>query len=204
MRRLLRFGWRGGLVVVGMIAIYLLVTFAQVWNASHDDQHDPADAIVVLGAAQYDGTPSPVLQRRLNHAIELYEAGLADVIVVTGGKQQGDRFTEAATGFRYLRQSGVPEADILREEQGENTFSQLAATQRILEDRALASAILVSDDYHAYRLGRIAEEVGFTDVQVSPVGSGLSFGGQTRAVVRETGAVAIGRIIGFRRLGGLG
>ena len=204
MRRLLRFGWRGGLVVVGMIAIYLLVTFAQVWNASHDDQHDPADAIVVLGAAQYDGTPSPVLQRRLNHAIELYEADLADVIVVTGGKQQGDRFTEAATGFRYLRQSGVPEADILREEQGENTFSQLAATQRILEDRALASAILVSDDYHAYRLGRIAEEVGFTDVQVSPVGSGLSFGGQTRAVVRETGAVAIGRIIGFRRLGGLG
>lgn len=198
-RRLLRLGFRTGVVVVAALMVYLTITFFQVWAASTGDAHDPADAIIVLGAAQYDGTPSPVLQRRLDHAIELYEDDIAGFIVVTGGKQPGDRFTEAAASYDYLRAAGVPDPHILREEQGTNTWEQLAAVERFLAERGIDRVILVSDDYHALRLGRTADEVGL-DAQVSPIDSGLSFAGQAKALVRETGAVAIGRVIGFRRL----
>jgi uncharacterized SAM-binding protein YcdF (DUF218 family) len=198
-RRMVRIGVKGGLVVLALVAAYVVVTFLQVWNASNRDASDPAQAIIVLGAAQYDGRPSPVLARRLDHAVELYEAGVAPTIVVTGGKQEGDRFTEAAAGFRYLRDAGVPEADILREEQGDNTWSQLAATTRFLRGEGIRSAVLVSDDYHAYRLDRIAHELGLV-AQVSPVDPRLSTGARIRAMTRETVAVAVGRVIGFRRL----
>lgn len=202
-RRVLRFGFRTGLVVGAATVLYLVITFFQVWSASNADAHDPADAAVVLGAAQYDGTPSPVLQRRLDHAIDLYRSDTVELIVVTGGKQPGDRFTEAAASYAYLRQDGIPDAHILREEQGTNTWEQLAAVERFLEPLGIESVILVSDDYHALRLGKTAEEVGL-DAQVSPIDSGLSFGGQAKALVRETGAVAVGRVIGFRRLVSLG
>lgn len=199
-----RGGWLRRLVglvaVVGALAtLYVGVTFLQVVDASRRDSHDPAQAIIVLGAAQYDGVPSPVLAGRLDHAVELYEAGLAPIIVVTGGKQPGDRFTEAAAGFAYLRGAGVPEAAILREEQGASTWEQLAATSRFLGDASIDDVILVSDDYHAYRVRRIAEELGLS-AQVSPVDPGLSAVGEVRALARETAAVAVGRIVGFRRL----
>jgi uncharacterized SAM-binding protein YcdF (DUF218 family) len=200
--RLFRTGWRIAILIGGLIGVYLVITFFQVWSASRADSHDPADAIIVLGAAQYDGIPSPVLQRRLDHALELYDEGYAPRIVVTGGKRPGDRFTEAAASYRYLRAHGVPEDDILREEQGGNTWQQLAASKRFLANRGIATVILVSDDYHALRLARIADEVGL-DAQVSPVDSGLSFAGSTRALVRETVAVSVGRLIGFRRLANL-
>ncbi len=198
-RRLVRVGFRLGLLLVGLLVIYVGVTFVQVWNASNQVHEDQSQAIVVLGAAQYDGRPSPVLERRLEHAIELYTAGVSNVIVVTGGKQEGDRFTEAAASFRYLRQHGIPERAILREEQGANTWEQLAATARFLDDRGIGNVVLVSDDYHAYRLDRIAEELGL-HAQVSPIDPGLSFAGEVRAMARETVAVAVGRVIGFRRL----
>lgn len=182
-------------VVVG----YLAITFVQVWNASNQDRRQTAEAIIVLGAAQYDGRPSPVLEIRLDHAVELYREGVAPMIVVTGGKQPGDRFTEAATGFAYLRNEGVPEGDILREEKGGNTWEQLAAATRFLQDRGATSAVLVSDDYHAYRLDRIAHGLGLR-AQVSPVDPGLPGGERIKAMARETVAVAVGRIIGFRRL----
>lgn len=197
--RLVRIAVRVGLLAVVGVVLYVGVTFAQVWNASTQDHQEPAEAIVVLGAAQYDGTPSPVLRARLEHAIDLYGAQVAPIVVVTGGKQPGDRFTEAAASFAYLRANGVPEAAILREEQGANTWEQLAAATRELRSRGMSSAVLVSDDYHAYRLDRIAQELGLS-AQVSPVDPGLSTGGRVRAMARETAAVAVGRIIGFRRL----
>lgn len=203
LRRWLRVGIRTGLILVGALCAYLIITFFQVWAASSGDAHDPADAIVVLGAAQYDGTPSPVLQRRLDHAVDLYESDIANLIVVTGGNQPGDRFTEAAASYAYLRSEGIPDPHILREEQGTNTWEQLAAVARFLEPRGIVDVILVSDDYHALRLDKTAEEVGL-NAQVSPIDSGLSFTGQAEAFVRETGAVAIGRVIGFRRLVNLG
>jgi uncharacterized SAM-binding protein YcdF (DUF218 family) len=201
--RVFRIGVRAMLVVTLLFLAYLFVTFLQVWNASNRDGTGPAEAIIVLGAAQYDGRPSPVLAARLEHAVELYEAGAAPTIVVTGGKQEGDRFTEAAAGFNHLRRLGVPEADILREENGVNTWEQLAAATRFLRERGQSSAILVSDDYHAYRLDRIAHELGLT-AQVSPVDPNLTRTERIRLMTRETVAVAVGRIIGFRRLVDIG
>lgn len=199
MRRALRVWVRVVALVVALLGAYVAVTFLQVWRATDRDSHDQAQAIIVLGAAQYDGRPSPVLRGRLQHVLELYEQGVAPTIVVTGGKQVGDRFTEAAAGYRFLREHGVPESAILREEYGLNTWSQLAAATRLLRLRGIDDAVLVSDDYHAYRLDRIAHELGL-DAQVSPVDPGLSPFGRAKALVRETAAVAVGRVIGFRRL----
>jgi uncharacterized SAM-binding protein YcdF (DUF218 family) len=198
-RRALRLGIRTLALVGALAVLYLGLTFLQVWNATTGDSHDPAQAIIVLGAAQYDGRPSPVLEARLAHAVELYEAGVAPMVVVTGGKRAGDRFTEAGAGYRYLRDRGVPEESILREEQGANTWFQLAAATVLLADRGIDDVVLVSDDYHAYRLDRIAHELGLR-AQVSPIDPGLSARGRVERLTRETVAVAVGRIIGFRRL----
>ncbi len=198
-RRLLRIAIRSGLFLAGALLLYVAITFFQVLNASNQAHQDPSQAIIVLGAAQYNGVPSPVLEGRLEHAIELYEDGVAKMIIVTGGKQPDDRFTEAHASYTHLRQAGIPEDRILREEKGENTWEQLAAATRVLRERGMTSAVLVSDDYHAYRLDRIARELGL-DAQVSPVDPRLSFGGESKAILKETAAVAVGRIIGFRRL----
>lgn len=197
--RLLRLAVRAVVVSVLLGMLYVLFTFGQVVLASGQESHQPAQAIIVLGAAQYDGRPSPVLRARLDHAVELYQDGVAPTVVVTGGKQPGDRFTEAAASYVYLRDHGVPGFALLREEKGSNTWEQLAATTRFLRDLDIDDVILVSDDYHAYRLERIAHELGL-QAQVSPVDPGLSVAGRVKALTRETAAVALGRIIGFRRL----
>ena len=105
-----------GVGVVVLIALgYYLVTLYQVWSTGDHDEARPVDAIVVLGAAQYDGRPAPVLASRLDHVLELYRPGYADTIVVTGGKQPLDRFTEAAASAKYLEARGVPASAILEE-----------------------------------------------------------------------------------------
>jgi uncharacterized SAM-binding protein YcdF (DUF218 family) len=186
---------RAVFLLVVLAAGYVGVTFVQVWAASRRDGARNADAVVVLGAAQYDGRPSPVLAGRLDHALELYEDGLVDVIVVTGGKQEGDRFTEAYVGSTYLRGKGVPDGDLLLEVQGRNTWESLAAATRILKDQGMTDALLVTDGYHALRVDAIADELGI-EASVSP----SRRGGTPRQLVEETGAVAVGRLVGFRRL----
>lgn len=196
--------WRRRLVrIVGALVVlvlaYLAVTFIQVWRASSQDGAQPADAIVVLGAAQYDGRPSPVLEARLERALELYEAGLAPTIVVTGGRQDGDTFTEATTGYNWLVEEGVPGEAILKEVQGRSTYESLAATARFLRDSDVVEVVLVTDGYHALRVSGIAREVG-----LHPRVSGVDPDGPTIAQLsRETGAVALGRVIGYRRLSNL-
>lgn len=177
------------------ILVYLLVTFAQVWSASRRDGARQADAILVLGAAQYDCEPSPVLQARLDHALALYERGLAGTIVATGGRRAGDRCTEARAGADYLRRHGVPDDDLLTEVQGSNSWESLAASARFLRERDLTDVVLVTDGYHALRVGAIADELGL-DASVSPSDTDGSF----RDLIEETGAVALGRLVGFRRL----
>jgi uncharacterized SAM-binding protein YcdF (DUF218 family) len=190
---------RAVLVVVVLAAAYLAVTFVQVYRASRHDGARAADAIIVLGAAQYDGRPSPVLQDRLDHALALYEDGLADRVVLTGGRQEGDRFTEATAGYNYLRDQGVPDEALLKEVDGTSTWESLRASARFLLSRDLDTVVLVTDDYHAYRVEAIAEDIGL-DATVSPTDSRLSGTGQLRQLVRETAAVAVGRIIGYDRL----
>lgn len=185
---------------VGLLGVlYVGITFLQVWSASRSDQARPVDAIVVLGAAQYDGRPSPVLEARLNRALELYREGFAPVIVTTGSNQEGDRFTQGFTGFTYLRDQGVPEADLRIVVDGTNTFEELSATANVLRDERLGTdVLLVSDPYHALRAVEIAREVGL-DAWFSPTDLDSSF----RQLIRETAGVSVGRIVGFRRVSNL-
>lgn len=194
-----RFRWWALLAVPVVVAGYLAVTFVQVANAADQDDRAPVDAIVVLGAAQYDGRPSPVLKRRLDHALELYEEGVAPEIVLTGGKLDGDRFTEAFTGFRYLREAGVPDDALVIISDGANTWESLTAATRQLDRRGTSSIVLVSDPYHNKRLMGISEDLGL-DAGVSSTGADPSL----RQLAGETGAVGLGRIIGYRRLLRLG
>jgi uncharacterized SAM-binding protein YcdF (DUF218 family) len=194
-RPVLRWVWRGAVVALLLVVGYLAVTFVQVWLASNEDSAPSSDAIVVLGAAQYDCNPSPVLERRLAHALQLYEDGVAPRIFVTGGKQAGDRCTEATAGAEWLLAEGVPDADILRENQGASSWESLAAAARILRDQGLTRVVLVTDGYHALRVRAISDELGL-DAAVSPSRKG----GGLRDFGQETAAVGLGRIIGFNRL----
>lgn len=182
-------------IVVGLGALYVGVTFVQVLVASGVDDRDTADAIVVLGAAQYDGEPSPVLAARLDHAERLWRAGVAPIIVTTGSNLPGDRFTEGYAGYEYLRFAGIPDDALLVITDGASTWEQLAATARQLRLRDLDSVTLVSDPYHALRLTQIADEVGL-EASVSSTDGSLSI----RQLARETAAVSLGRILGYRRV----
>ena len=121
---------------------YVLIVFVQVWWNSTRDQAHPVDAIVVLGAAQWDGVPSPVLEARLEEALRLYNEGLSPVIVTTGSKQRGDRFTEAYTGLTYLLERSIPESAILVVVDGTNTFESLSATANVLVEKSLTRITL--------------------------------------------------------------
>ena len=155
---------------------------------------------MVLGAAQYDGTPSPALKARLDHALELWKAGVSPVIVVTGGKQEGDRFTEAASGANYLIARGVPDEAIMREVQGRNTYQSLASVAVFLKAKEITRVVLVSDPFHNLRMGSIAEEVGLHATESPSPNSPIGGFNLVRSMVRETVAVSLGRIISFRRL----
>lgn len=184
-------------LVVGAFIVggYIALTFFQVLIASGEDDRSAADAIVVLGAAQYDGDPSPVLARRLDQAFELWASDVASLVVTTGSNQPGDRVTEGFAGFEYLRFAGVPEENLLVITDGNSSWEQLAATARVLRDRDLDSVVLVSDPYHALRLRQIADQVGL-DATVSSTDGGASI----RQLLRETAAVSLGRILGYRRV----
>jgi vancomycin permeability regulator SanA len=190
-------------VLIVLVAVYATVTFAQVWDAARSDDAQPAQAIVVLGAAQYDGRPSPVLRARLDHAADLYHRELAPIVVVTGGSRPGDRFTEATAGATYLHQRGVPDVAIRREVSGRSTYESLAATARFLRTEDVSSVLLVSDRTHSYRIRAIAEDIGL-EAHVSPTPRWGPRPIIARALARETAAVAVGRVIGYRRITGIG
>jgi uncharacterized SAM-binding protein YcdF (DUF218 family) len=139
-----------------------------IWNQSHKDQYHWADAIVVLGAAQYNGSPSPVFKARLDHALYLYRQDLSDAIIVTGGKQPGDRFTEAQAATMYLVERGVPVGSILGENKGRNTLQSLENVWEIADDRGMSTVLLVSDPLHSQRVKTIATDLGFTHAYTSP------------------------------------
>lgn len=182
-------------LVLLAIPLYLIVNLAQVWLATRWDDRGRTDAIVVMGAAQYDGRPSPVLKARLDHALELYEAGVAPRVVVTGSKQPGDRVTEAYTGLEYLMRSGVPESSIVVVDDGSSTVESLAASGRVLHRMDVDEVTIVSDPYHSFRLVGIAEEEGL-HARISP--TDIRFG--TNELLKEWAVVSASRIIGYQRM----
>lgn len=185
--------------VVAVLGGYYVVTVVQVWRTARHDGARPSDAIVVLGAAQYDGTPSPVFAARLDHARDLYERGVAPLVVVTGGKQPGDRFTEAAVGADYLIAHGVPDSAILRETTSRNSWESLRASARFLFPRDLRRVVLVSDPFHSLRIRLTAEEVGFDAVTSPTRDSPIRGLAEWRRFLGEGLRVAVGRIFGFGR-----
>lgn len=188
--------------VVGALCLaavaYFALTLWWVHRVGRSDQARPVDAIVVLGAAQYDGRPSPQLAARLDHVLELWQQGLAPLIVTTGGKRPADRFTEAHASRDYLVERGVPAAAIETVE-GATTFDSLELVAGLLSS-SRASVLVVTDPFHTLRARLVAAEVGL-DAYVSPTRTSPVRGlVAVRREVKEAAGVAVGRLVGFRRL----
>jgi uncharacterized SAM-binding protein YcdF (DUF218 family) len=150
------------LIIAGGLAVVISATFAsaRIWQQGATDERRPVDAIVVLGAAQYNGRPSPVFEARLAHAVALWKDGIAPYFVVTGGKLPGDRTTEAAVAREYAIAHGIPEAAIFGEDEAHNTLSSLTAVATQMRDRGLESTVIVSDPTHMLRALRMAKDLG--------------------------------------------
>jgi len=155
---------------LGRLIASVLLAIVVIWAASMAavlffawiDQARPAQSIVVLGAAQYDGHPSPVLRARLDHGIDLYSRGLGKVLVLTGGRGYGDTTTEADVGRSYARKHGVPDTAILLENKGRTTRESMLGVADLLQSRGIKTVILVSDPFHMLRLSITGRRFGLT------------------------------------------
>ena len=191
------------LAVPLLVAGYLAVTVAQVVLEGRSRSLPPVDAVVVMGAAQYDGRPSAQLASRLDHVVTLWELGGVGRVVVTGGSRPGDRFSEAAASEEYLVARGVPRSSIDSEDQGTTTWESMQEVEAMVD--ADASMIIVTDPHHGLRSRLIAEEAGFTDVAVSTTPTSVVSGWTSvRRHLVESAGVAVGRLVGFERLSGRG
>ncbi len=186
-----------GAVVLAVVLLVVSTATAIWWTARHDSQPH-SDAIVVLGSAQYNGVPSSIFEARLEHALTLYEDGVAPVVVTVGGKADGDQFTEAASGRAYLAEAGVPEDALLAVEEGVDTLESMRAVGDAFEERGWSSAVLVTDPWHAMRAERMAEDAGIT-ADSSPTRQGPAVQTRTtqfRYILRETAAYLLYRATG--------
>lgn len=155
------------LIVLAVVIAYPLFLAFRIWQQSRVDEVRRADAIVVLGAAQYDGEPSPVFEARLDQAEYLYSEDLAPLIVVTGGKQEGDRFSESEVGRTYLVTQGVPDEVILSEDEGRTTLESLTNVHDMASDNDIDTVLLVSDPLHSERIKAISTDLGFDEAYAS-------------------------------------
>ena len=190
----------GRMIGVAVLAVLLVVTSTAlaIWWTARQDSRPGSDAIVVLGSAQYNGVPSSIFEARLEHAIALYEDGVAPVIVTVGGKADGDQFAEAEAGQQYLADAGIPDDALLAVPQGGDTLESIRAVSTAFTERGWSSAVLVSDPWHAMRAERMAEDAGL-DAESSPTRQGPAV--QTRAtqfryILRETAAYLLYRATG--------
>jgi uncharacterized SAM-binding protein YcdF (DUF218 family) len=183
------------LVITAALAVVIVASLAtlRIWQQGDRDEQRPVDAIVVLGAAQYDGRPSPVFEARLDHAVKLWQSGIARSFVVTGGKLPGDRTTESAVARRYAVDHDVPEAAIFGENAAHNTLDSLRAVAVEMKQRGLTSAVFVSDPTHMLRVLRIARDLGIeaygSPTPSSPIQQDL--GRRVSATIHELGALAV-------------
>jgi uncharacterized SAM-binding protein YcdF (DUF218 family) len=151
------------LLILGLLVAPIAASAVAVWQAAHTDEAsrvDNADAILVLGAAQYGGEPSPIFRGRLDHALLLYERGFADRILVLGAGQPGDEFTEAEAGEGYLVGEGLPSEVVGISPRGNTTYESLEAAAGVMEEQGWRSAFLVSDPWHNLRIRRMARDLG--------------------------------------------
>jgi uncharacterized SAM-binding protein YcdF (DUF218 family) len=190
---------RRAVVLLAVLALLgVTVTAFRVWSTARTDARPVSDAVVVLGASQFDGTPSRVFAARLRHAAALYEQGVAPRVITVGGSRPGDRFTEAAAGERFLVAEGVPRERILAVGEGSDTLESLEAYRDVADERGWASAVLVTDPWHALRARTMARDLGL-EAESSPTRSGpivISRGTQVRYIARETAALILYTVTG--------
>lgn len=190
------------LLLLGVLGVGSLIAASAiiVWRSAHHDgasDVESADAIVVLGAAQYDGTPSPVFQGRLDHAALLYQQGRAEHILVLGANQPGDRTTEADAGRDYLIAEGVPSTVVLAVPMGSTSFESLRAAAREMRNLDLATAFLVSDPWHNARIESMAADLGIDGVASATwTSAARSEEARMPGYVRETFAYLAYRVLG--------
>ncbi|MBM7808188.1 uncharacterized SAM-binding protein YcdF (DUF218 family) [Geodermatophilus bullaregiensis] len=183
-----------------VLAALLLVasTAAAIWYTARGDARPSSDAIVVLGSAQYNGVPSSIFEARLEHALSLWEDGVAPVVVTVGGKAAGDAFTEAEAGRDYLVDAGVPADSLLAVPEGVDTLESMRAVGTAYAERGWSTAVLVTDPWHAMRAERMAEDAGM-EVESSPTRQGPAVQTRTtqfRYILRETAAYLLYRATG--------
>ncbi|MFM8999887.1 MAG: YdcF family protein [Actinomycetota bacterium] len=199
-RRLLRAAIRAAAALLAIAVVATGASALAVWRAAHTDDASVvprADAILVLGAAQYDGAPSPVFEGRLDHALLLYDDDRAPLIVVLGGAGVGDATTEAEAGVAYLRDRGVPASALRASGEGSTTWESLAAVRPLLADLEVATVFLVSDPWHNLRVKRMARDLGIVGYATATWRSAArSEATRLDGYVRETLAYLAYRIVG--------
>jgi len=187
-----------GLVVAGIAAAVAAFATYRIWSQGYADEARPADAIVVLGAAQYDGTPSPVFRARIDRAVRLWKDGVAPWFVVTGGGADGDRTTEAAAAREYAESQGIPAEAIIGEDSGRTTLESMLRLRDLFRERGVASAVFVSDRGHMLRVLRIADDLGIeafgSPAEDSP--SDATLERRARATLHELGALGYYLFVG--------
>jgi len=161
--------WLRLLVAVAVAAaIFLLVTSLRIIHTASLQEVQSEDAIVVFGAAEYSGRPSPVLRARLDHALELFHRGVAPVVITTGGAAADPSFSEGGVGRDYLMHHGVPERSLIAETQGRDTAESAMRVGVIMRANGLRSCVAVSDAYHVFRIRKLLEHEGIGPVYVAP------------------------------------
>ncbi len=155
-------------LAIAVLAAFLVVTSLRIAHEGSLQELHHADAIVVFGAAEYAGHPSPVLRARLDHAYELFRQGLAPVVITTGGAASDPSFSEGGVGENYLERRGIPERNIIAETQGSDTAQSAVRIAVIMRTNGLHSCIAVSDAYHVFRIKRLLLHEGIGPVYVAP------------------------------------
>jgi uncharacterized SAM-binding protein YcdF (DUF218 family) len=195
----LRWAIRIAVLLAAAIFLYFAVTLVQVWLTSRQYEPRPAEAILVMGAAQYNCTPSPDLQARLNQALTLYHQGYAHLIMVTGNKEPGDRCTEAESGAIYLEGKGVPKSDIL-EAGGDTTYGNISQAQPVLLAHDAHVVLVTTDPFHEDRSMAIASSFSLTPSPTPTQTSPIRGWATVPYFLKEAVGVGLGRIIGFDHL----
>jgi uncharacterized SAM-binding protein YcdF (DUF218 family) len=175
------------LVALAALVSFLTLTVIGIVHEGALQEVHPADAIVVFGAAEYSGRPSPVLRARLDHAFDLFKKGIAPVVIVTGGAALDPSFSEGGVGSDYLKHRGIPERDLIAETQGSDTAQSAVRVAVIMRANGLHSCVAVSDAYHVFRIKRLLEHEGIGPVYVAPRPDSRPRGAGQRvyAVMRE-------------------
>ncbi len=182
------------LAAAALLLIYPAYLARQVWSVAQRDEARPAAVIVIFGAAEYRGRPSPVLKGRLDHGLELYRRGLAGKIITTGGPGGDPHFTEAGVGRNYLVAGGVPPENILMEEESASTAEAVVAVAEMMLRNDLRSCLVVSDGYHLFRIKRQLESKGI-EAYGSPreARRGMPFLERVRVTVKQVAGYLLWR-----------